>query len=459
MTRERVLLIDDDESLNRVLGHQLRKEGFDVVTCTQGAKGLEEFARGDFGVVITDIQMPGLSGMDVLKEVKKKSEEVIVILITAYGTIKSAVEAMKTGAADYLTKPFETDELVLVLRRAIRARDLEKENLELRSQLAERFSFNSIIGRSSRLDAVFRLISKVAPTDATVLLLGESGTGKELLARALHNASGRKEGPFVTVNCSAIPDNLMESELFGHVKGAFTGAMRDKPGKFELAKGGTVFLDEIGDLKTDLQAKLLRVLQEKEFERVGGTKSERADVRIVAATNKDLVSAMKKGEFREDLFYRLSVVPIDVPPLRDRKEDIPLLVDHFLEKFSRTARPAISERALALLEGYDWPGNVRELENVIERAVVLSGKEMIDEEDLPDFVKFGRSDGCATEIPEAGASLQEIEKGAILSALERTGWNRTKAARLLKIPRHVLLYRLKKFGIEKPRNTQSEDVE
>jgi DNA-binding NtrC family response regulator len=459
LTRERVLLIDDDEGLNRVLGHQLRKEGFDVVTCAQGAKGLEEFGRGDFGVVVTDIQMPGLSGMHVLEEVKKKNEEVIVILITAYGTIKSAVEAMKMGAADYLTKPFETDELVLVLRRAIRARDLEKENLELRSQLAERFSFDSIIGRSARLDAVFRLISKVAPTDATVLLLGESGTGKELLARALHNASGRKKGPFVTVNCSAIPDNLMESELFGHVKGAFTGAARDKPGKFELARGGTIFLDEIGDLKTDLQAKLLRVLQEKEFERVGGTKSERADVRIVAATNKDLVSAMKNGEFREDLFYRLSVVPVDVPPLRDRKEDIPLLVDHFLEKFSRTAKPLISEKALALLERYDWPGNVRELENVIERAVVLSGKDLIDEDDLPDFVKFERTTGCSTGIPEAGASLLEIERGAILSALERTGWNRTKAAELLKIPRHVLLYRLKKFGIEQPGNARSEDVE
>ncbi len=445
----RLLLIDDDESLNRVLQHQLEGEGFEVTTCINGADGIKQFQSGDFKVVISDIKMPGMSGMDVLKKVKEKSEETVVILITAYGTIKDAVKAVRLGAADYLTKPFEKEELILVVNRALRARKLERENLELKSQLTERFSFDGIIGRSSKLDEVFTLVSKVAPSDSTVLLLGESGTGKELLAKAIHYASKRKEEPFVTVNCSAIPENLMESELFGHVKGAFTGAIKNKPGKFEIADRGTIFLDEIGDLKIELQAKLLRVLQQMAFERVGGTKTVEVDVRVIAATNKDLTVAMKRGQFREDLFYRLSVVPIIIPPLRERKDDIPLLVDHFLVKFAKGRKIRISKEALRVLEGYDWPGNVRELENVMERAVVLSGGEVIGEDDVPDFVKFGRAEESKVQIPQDGISLEEIEKEAIVLALKKTGWNQTRAAELLKIPRHVLLYRIKKLSIQK----------
>lgn len=447
----RLLLIDDDESLNRVLQHQLEGEGFEVTTCTNGADGVKQFQSGDFKVVISDIKMPGMSGMDVLKKVKEKSEETVVILITAYGTIKDAVKAVRLGAADYLTKPFEKEELILVVNRALRARKLERENLELKSQLTERFSFDGIIGRSSKLDEVFTLVSKVAPSDSTVLLLGESGTGKELLAKAIHYASKRKEEPFVTVNCSAIPENLMESELFGHVRGAFTGAIKDKPGKFEIADRGTIFLDEIGDLKIELQAKLLRVLQQMAFERVGGTKTVEVDVRVIAATNKDLIVAMKRGQFREDLFYRLSVVPIIIPPLRERKDDIPLLVDHFLVKFAKGQKIRISKEALRVLEGYDWPGNVRELENVMERAVVLSGGKVIGKGDVPDFVKFGRAEESKVQISQDGISLEEIEKEAIILALKKTGWNQTKAAELLKIPRHVLLYRMKKLSIQKPK--------
>ena len=446
-----VLLIDDDESLNRVLQHQLESEGLKVTTCTNGADGIKQFESGDFSVVISDIKIPGMSGMDVLKKVKERNEEAVVILITAYGTIKNAVEAVRMGAADYLTKPFDKEELMLVVKRALRARELEKENLELKSQLTERFSFDGIIGRSSKLDEVFTLVSKVAPSDSTVLLLGESGTGKELLAKAIHYSSKRKEEPIVTVNCSAIPENLMESELFGHVKGAFTGAIKDKPGKFEIADHGTIFLDEIGDLKIELQAKLLRVLQQMAFERVGGTKTVKVDVRVIAATNKDLSVAMKKGEFREDLFYRLSVVPITIPPLRERKDDVPLLVDHFLVKFAKGQKLRISKGALRVLEAYDWPGNVRELENVMERAVVLSGGKVIEEGDLPDFVKFGREEKSKVQIPQDGISLEEIEKEAIVLALKKTGWNQTKAAELLKIPRHILLYRIKKLRIQKPK--------
>jgi two-component system NtrC family response regulator len=445
----RVLLIDDDESLARVLEHQLTSEGFTVNTFTDGHDALKAFEKGDYDVVVSDIQMPGLSGMDVLRRVKERRQDSVVILITAYGTIKNAVEAVHMGAADYLTKPFEKEELTLVINRSLRARDLENENTELRGQLADRFSFDGIIGRSSKLDDVFRVVSKVAPTDTTVLLLGESGTGKELLARAIHYTSGRRDRPFVTVNCSAIPENLMESELFGHVKGAFTGAIKDKPGKLELADGGTIFLDEIGDLRPELQGKLLRALQEMEFERVGGTETLSVDVRVLAATNKDLSDAVSKGAFREDLFYRLSVVPITIPPLRDRKDDVPLLVDHFLKKFAGERKVRISRRALDLLADYDWPGNVRELENVIERAIVLAEGEVIGEGDLPDFVTLKEERHTSDNALKA-ATLDEIEKSAILSALTREGWNQTKAAKRLNIPRHVLIYRMKKLGIQRP---------
>jgi two-component system NtrC family response regulator len=446
----RILLVDDDESLLRILEHQLLKEGYTVTPCVDGSQALNEFEQGQYDVVVSDIQMPGLSGLDLLRVVKEKSEETVVILITAYGTIRDAVEAVRMGAADYLTKPFEKEELQLVIARSLKTKDLERENVELRSQLTERFSFDGMIGRSAKLDEVFRLVSKVAPRDTTVLILGESGTGKELLARAIHYASERKSKPFVTVNCSAIPENLVESELFGHVRGAFTGAIRDKKGKFEAADGGTIFLDEIGDLRLELQGKLLRVLQEMEFERVGGNQTLKVDVRVIAATNKDPGEAVARGEFREDLYYRLSVVPVVVPPLRERRDDIPLLVDHFLKKFSKEKRVGISQQALETLTRYDWPGNVRELENVIERAVVLSEGGRIEKDELPDFVNTDQTRVASSRALERDPSLEEIEREAIVSALDRTGWNQTQAARLLKIPRHVLIYRMKKMGIQKP---------
>jgi len=446
----RILLIDDDESLLKVLRHQLAKEGFTVTACDDPSRALREFELGDYGVVISDIQMPGFSGMDVLRAVKEKSEDTVVILITAYGTIKDAVEAVKLGASDYLTKPFEKEELLLVVNRSLKNRDLEAENVELRSQLTERSSFDSMIGRNAKLDAVFRLVSKVAPRDTTVLILGESGTGKELLARAIHYGSNRKDKPFVTVSCSAIPETLVESELFGHVKGAFTGAIRDRRGKFEVANGGTIFLDEIGDLKPELQGKLLRVLQEMEFERVGGTDTIKVDVRVIAATHRDLAAAVSRTEFREDLYYRLSVVPITIPPLRDRKDDIPLLVDHFLRKFAEGAKMRLSRQALDMLTEYDWPGNVRELENVIERAVVLSDGDKITEEEVPDFVKAGHDVSRSAPVTSGDASLEDLEREAIVGALEKAGWNQTRAAALLKVPRHVLIYRMKKLRIEKP---------
>ncbi len=446
----RILLIDDDLNLSKVLSYQLQKAGDEVMVANSGQEGLQQFAAHEFDIVITDIQMPDLNGIQVLQEIRRHNRQVVVIIITAHGTIDNAIEACRLGADDYLTKPFSKEQLRFVIEKALKLRHLQQENTQLRQELVGKYRFDNMVAHSAKMEAVLQMAGQVAASDATVLILGESGTGKELVARAIHYNSPRKDKPLVTVNCPSIPDNLLESELFGHVKGAFTGAIKDRKGKFEIADGGTIFLDEIGDLREDVQAKLLRVLQEHEIERLGDSKTIKIDVRIIAATNKNLEAMVKAGTFREDLYYRLSVVPIHIPPLRERREEIPYLVDFFITRYGKDRRFEVTSEAIAALQQYDWPGNVRELENVIERAVVLSTDNRISLTSLPpSFHSLKRPEAAAPQsILTPGASLEEIEKQAILEALQKSGGNRSEAARMLQIPRHVLLYRLKKFGID-----------
>jgi two-component system NtrC family response regulator len=371
-------------------------------------------------------------------------------MITAYGTIENAVQAMKEGAFDYITKPFNRDELRLTLDKALRLRRLEKENVELRAEVADRYRFESIVGSSDKIKGVLDLAGRVAGSDATVLITGERGTGKELLAKGIHFNSPRSDGPFVAVNCAAIPETLIESELFGHVKGAFTGAVKDKEGKFELADGGTILLDEIGDLRVDLQAKILRVLQERMVDRVGGSKPIPVDVRVIASTNRDIEQAIKEGKFREDLYDRINVVALHIPPLRERKEDIPLLAKHFLNKFSRNAQVSMNEEALGVLVSYGWPGNVRELESVIERASVLKRGDVITPADLPDKLKKEKSgiENIILNLPDDGIALEDLERSLIIKALEKHKGNQTRAAEYLGITRPTLIYRMEKYGLK-----------
>ncbi len=448
--RKHILLIDDDINLGKVISYQLEQEGYKVDKATKGKDGLALFNKNNYDIVISDIQMPDLTGIDVLTEIRRKDKQVIVIMITAYGSVDNAIEACRLGADDYITKPFGKEQLLFTMGKSLRLRDLQKENLNLRHELVDKFRFENMVARSGPMQEVLRITSKVAASNATVLILGESGTGKELIARAIHYNSLRKDKPFVTVNCPSIPDNLLESELFGHVKGAFTGAVKDRAGKFELADGGTIFLDEIGDLKEDLQAKLLRVLQEREYERVGGGEPVKVDVRILAATNQDLLQLVKEKKFREDLYYRLSVVPIILPPLRDRKEDIPFLIDFFLKRYGGGRAFEIDAKVINALQKYHWPGNVRELENIIERMVTLAAGDRITLQDLPSYILSEVGDSSSSSllrIPEEGISLQAVEKQVILELLKRTQGNQSQAARLLQIPRHVLIYKMKKLGI------------
>jgi DNA-binding NtrC family response regulator len=442
--KQTVLVIEDEEKHRRVIGLQLSSEGYAVKAVGTAEEGLKQAGEAD--LVLTDLKLPGMDGLALLEQLHAQNAHLPVIVMSAFGTVEIAVEAMKKGAVDFLPKPFSLDHLTVVVEKALEVRKLRDENRELREALGQRYKFENIIGSSAPMQDIFATIMRVAPTRATVLLAGESGVGKDMIARAIHQHSPRKDRPFVKINCTAIPENLMESELFGYEKGAFTGANTSKPGKFEQADTGTVFLDEIGDVPGSIQVKLLRVLQEREFERLGSNKTQHTDVRVIAATNVDLRAALEQGTFREDLYYRLNVVPMNIPPLRERKEDIPYLVEHFAKKFGGE----ISEGAMERLMSYHWPGNVRELENVVERSVLLAQGPRVEPSDVKIDTAPRRSAAPAGGdhfLPE-GMTLDEYEQSVIREALKRANGNKSQAARLLGLTRNALRYRLAQMGIE-----------
>jgi two-component system response regulator PilR (NtrC family) len=454
-SRARILVVDDERSMQEFLEIFLRGEGYEVVTAGDVDAARGRLESDDFDVVITDIQMPGGSGLDLLRAANQVAPETMVIMITAYATTETAIAAMKEGAYDYLTKPFQVDEIRLVVEKALEKKSLALENRRLRSELRTRSRSRRIIGSSGPMQRVLELVGQVADSRANVLVTGESGTGKEVVARAIHEMSERRDGPFIVVNCAAIPENLLESELFGHVRGAFTGALHNKEGLFELADKGTLFLDEVGDLPLALQVKLLRVIQEKSYRRVGGTQDQQADVRVVSATNRRLEEEVANGRFREDLYYRLNVIEIPLPPLRERKDDLALLADHFVDKYSRELGKkveGISGEAFEQLLAYRFPGNVRELENVIERAVALTRGPVIDVEALPRSVLARVEPAGAARIPAQGVSLDKLmedyERSLILEALGPAGGVKKRAAKLLGISFRSLRYRLEKLGID-----------
>ena len=447
----RIVVVDDEPAQRELIGGFLRKQGHDVLLAAGGPEALAHVRDRQVDLVLSDCRMPAMSGPELLSGIKAVNPEIPLVLMTAYGTVETAVQAMKDGAADYLAKPLDLEELMVRLARVTEQSRLRSEVRDLQRQLVERHRLEGIIGESGRMQEVLALAKRVAPSDATVLIRGESGTGKELIARAIHFNSARANGPLVSLNCAALPEQLLESELFGHEKGAFTGAVAQRTGRFEQADGGSIFLDEIGDLSPSLQVKLLRVLQERQFERVGGNKTIDADVRIMAATHRDLEAAMREGTFREDLYYRLNVVTIQIPPLRERREDIPLLLEHFLRKFTEKNRRDVTGLTAAARDAllkYDYPGNVRELENIVERAVLLCRGRVIDVEDLPAAARPGQR-GAAEPLPkDLPGVLADIERQAIESALERTDGIQTQAAESLGISERVLRYKMKKYGLE-----------
>jgi DNA-binding NtrC family response regulator len=449
-----LLIVEDEAKLRRLLELQLAEEGFHARTAADAETGLQLLNKEPFDLVVTDFKLPGMTGLEFLHAVKRIDAAMPVVVMTAYGTVESAVDAMKAGASDYVLKPFSLAELVLVIRKELAGRQLREENRDLREALGQRYEYKNIVAQSDKMQAVLAMVERVAPTNATVLLGGESGVGKDLIARAIHEHSQRASGPFLKLNSTAIPENLLESELFGYEKGAFSGATSSKPGKFELADKGTLFLDEIGDVPPATQVKLLRVLQEREFERLGGTRTIKVDVRLVAATNRDLRAALEEGTFREDLYYRLNVVAIDIPPLREHKEDIPGLVSFFLDKFAReSGKPVhgIMPQAMKLLMDFHWPGNVRELENILQRAVTLSAGPTLDVGDihLDTLAPRARPDAPAPVLPE-GVTLEQWEDEIIREALRRANGNKSQAARALGLSRNALRYRLAKIGVPDP---------
>ncbi len=453
--KHKLLIIEDDELTREALKELLGVE-YMVMAADNGESALELLEKDDFALLITDLKLPGIDGVEVVKRAKKVSPETVSIILTGYGTIESAVEAMKHATYNYLTKPFSNDDLLLNVKRAIEYYELKRENLNLKEEIKQRYSFEKIIGKSKPMLEIFEMIKMVADTDSSILVLGESGTGKELIAKAIHYNSSRKHAPFIPVNCGAIPGELLESELFGYDKGAFTGAVASRQGRFERADSGTIFLDEIAEMALHLQVKLLRVIQEREFERVGGNRTIHVDVRIIAATNRNLEDAVEKKIFREDLYYRLNVIPIVVPPLRDRKEDIPLLVDHFLKLMSKKKKrniKGVSDEAVEVLTNYPWPGNIRELENIIERVVILKQDDApITPHDLPFNIRNVKSSrSLSFEIPKNGIKLthvvEELEKEFIAKALDKTGGVKSKAAELLGINRTTLIEKMKKKGL------------
>ena len=447
--KQRVLVVDDEEKLRRVLELQLSTAGFEVDKAGSAEEALKLVDRAD--LILTDLKLPGMDGLELLAAIRRQNMQAPVIVMTAYGTVEIAVEAMKAGAADFLLKPFSLDHLMAVVHKALEVRALRDENRKLREELGHRYQFDNIIGRSPAMQEIFATIERVAPTRSTVLLAGESGVGKDLIARAIHFHSPRRDHPFVKINCTALPENLMESELFGYEKGAFTGAMGTKPGKFEQADTGTVFLDEIGDVPPSIQVKLLRVLQEREFERLGSNKTRHIDVRVIAATNQDLRAALEQGTFREDLYYRLNVVPINIVPLRERKQDIPSLAEHFLRKYAAETGnrvDSMTPAAIAKLSEYHWPGNVRELENAIERSLVMCNGPQLDAADIKlDNAPRPRIAGTEFSLPP-GMTLDQFEQEVIREALKRAEGNKSQAARMLGLTRNALRYRLTQMGLE-----------
>jgi len=462
-----LLLVGDEGPLRQAVAEQLTDRGFTVEQAESGEAALARLAEFAFNIIVTDLRLPGIDGSAVVEAAVGRYPDIIAIVVTGYGTVKDAVEAIKRGASDFVNKPFQIDELLHALDSAIEQRRLKSENAYLRAQLQERYRFEGVVGKGRAMSRVFQLLETVAPTNSTILITGETGTGKEVVARAIHHNSPRRMFRFVALNCTAIPETLLEAELFGHVRGAFTGAVGNRQGRLEQAHKGTLFLDEVGTMSTALQTKLLRVLQEREFERVGDSHTTKVDVRIIAATNGDLARMVAEGHFREDLFYRLNVIPVELPPLRERKEDIPLLVQHFLDKFrgeaasARTSdvapvfRPAItvSQDAMRRLMAYSWPGNVRQLENAIERAVAISaGRSQIDVTDLPVEIQQAQEPALPSTVslPEDGLDLDafiaHVERELIERSLERTGGNKGRAAKLLNLKRTTLVEKLKRFG-------------
>ncbi|PYV16091.1 MAG: two-component system response regulator [Acidobacteria bacterium] len=448
-----ILVIEDEAKMARLLELNLAEAGYATRSAADAESGLKILRQEKIDLVLTDLKLPGMTGLEFLQAAKRADTHLPVILMTAYGSVETAVEAMKAGASDYVLKPFSMEEIKLIVSKELESRRLREENRSLRDALGQRYEFKNIVGRSPAMQEVLATVERVAPSNATVLLGGESGVGKDMIARAIHEHSRRAAGPFVKINCTAIPENLLESELFGYEKGAFTGAVASKPGKFELAHEGTIFLDEIGDVPGTTQVKLLRVLQEREFERLGGTKTHKVDVRVIAATNRNLRDALEEGTFREDLYYRLNVVPISIPPLREHKEDIPYLADLFITRFAKDSGKAITgitPAAQRLLSDFHWPGNVRELENIIERAVVMAAGPKLDVADIHlDVRRAGASPGPTTgaAFPPPGTTLEQFEDEIIKEALRRGGGNKSQAARLLGLSRNALRYRLSKIGV------------
>ncbi len=449
MTLSKILVVDDEESMCQFLSIMLRKDGHEVRTASSGEKALKMISDEPFDAVITDIRMSGKNGLDVLSGVKENDPTLPVIILTAYASQETAIEAVNRGAFYYLTKQAKNDEIKLVIRKALEHRRLRVENRLLKRELRIHHDTRKAIGKSQKMEEVYRMVGRVAGCDSTILIHGESGTGKELVAREIHYTSHRADGPFVTINCGALPEGLLESELFGHVRGSFTGAVRDKEGLFAVAQGGTFLLDEVGETTSVIQVKLLRVLQEKEIILVGGTRPIKVNVRLVAATNADLEQMVKDGTFRADLFYRLNVIPIHIPPLRERQDDIPLLVDHFLKKCDPTGKKRITPEGMEVLVRYGWPGNVRELENIIERMVILQEKDTIGAEDLPPRIRSQHDGACDDDMDVSNMTLEELEKRHLLRVLDRTGWQKRKASSILGINTSTLYRKLQRYDLEK----------
>jgi len=456
--KSRVLVVDDEESIREFLDIMLRKEGYDVTCAEDGQQAMDIIKKKSFDLVISDLQMPNLTGIELLRQVRDAYPDLLFMMITAFGTTETAVEAMKLGAYDYITKPFKIDEVRINIANALRSRNLEVENRSLKKELTKEYSFQNLVGNSDAMHRIFEMVKRVSQTPTNVLVTGESGTGKEMVAKAIHFNGPLKERPFVTVNCGAIPESLMESEMFGHKKGSFTGAIADKSGLFEVADTGTLFLDEVGELPLTIQVKLLRAIQERVIRRVGGTEDAKVEVRIIAATNRDLEDMVKKGTFRQDLFYRLNVINIRTPGLRERPEDIPLLANHFLKKYNdRLGKQigGISLEAMEMMKKYDYPGNVRELENIIERTVALEGGATILPESLPPFVNTPSGRKLAStheiQITEEGLDLDkvmgQIEKELLIKAIHAAGGVKKKAAKLLNITFRSMRYRVEKYSL------------